>query len=227
LHQSIIPFLSRKFELKTQIIKATVLHAASIGESAIDEQIGDLEKYANPTVGLLAHPGQVDIRVTAKAPSAEEAAALSQPVIDDLLARLGNNIYGRDLETLESVTADEMNQQGLSLGLVEYGLDGTLVERVESAQPKKFKSFIHDDPPEDLATFEHQVAEYAAQLDSDVCLGVALLVEDGVTVYYVIVDRETQISRMRTYGGPKDHAPLWARNTGLDFLRRHLEKTLL
>lgn len=226
LHQSIIPFLSRKFELKTRIIKATVLHAASLGESAIDEQIGDLEKYANPTVGLLAHPGQVDIRVTAKAPSEEEACALSQPVIDDLLARLGHHIYGRDAETLESVIADDVNRQGLSLGLVEYGLDGTLVERVQSAQPKNFKSFIHEDLPEDLASFEHQVAEYANQLDSDVCLGVALLVDDGVTVYYVIIDQQTQTSRMRTYGGPKDHAPLWAQNTGLDFLRRHLEKVL-
>ncbi|MCB2202542.1 competence/damage-inducible protein A [bacterium] len=227
LHQSIIPFLSRKFELKTQIIQATVLHAASIGESAIDEKIGDLEKYANPTVGLLAHPGQVDIRVTAKAPSAEEASALSQPVIDDLLDRLGNNIYGRDAETLQSVVADEVNHQGLSLGVVEYGLDGTLVERVESAQPKQFKSFIHGDLPEDLAAFEHQVAEYAAQLDSDICLGVALLVEDGVTVYFVIIDNDTQTSRIWTYGGPKDHAPLWSQNVGLDLLRRHLEKASL
>lgn len=227
LHQSIIPFLSRKFELKTQIIQATVLHAASIGESAIDEKIGDLEKYANPTVGLLAHPGQVDIRVTAKAPSAEEARALSQPVIDELLDRLGNNIYGRDAETLQSVIVDEINQQELSLGIVEYGLDGTLVERVESAQPKHFKSFIHDNLPEDLTAFQQQVAEYAAQLDSDVCLGVALLVEEGVTVYYVITDQETQSSRMWTYGGPKDHAPLWAQNVGLDLLRRHLEKASL
>ena len=95
LHQSIIPYLKKKFELKSRVIKATVLHAATIGESAIDELIGDLEKYSNPTVGLLAHPGQVDVRVTAKASSTEEAEALTKPVVEELFHRLGNNIYGR------------------------------------------------------------------------------------------------------------------------------------
>ena len=142
LHESIIPFLHQKFELKTRIIKATVLHAASLGESAIDELIGDLEEYANPTVGLLAHPGQVDVRVTAKASSEEEAAALSKPVVQELLDRLGNNIYGRDQETLQGVITALLNEKGLSLGVVEYGLDGTLIEQIQSEHPKAFKSFI-------------------------------------------------------------------------------------
>jgi nicotinamide-nucleotide amidase len=224
LHQSIIPFLNRKFELKTQVIKATVLHAASMGESVIDELIGDLEEYDNPTVGLLAHPGQVDIRVTTKASSEDEALALAQPVVDDLMDRLGVNIYGKDEETLESVVSRELDLQGLSLGLVEYGMGGSLIERVQSVHPEKFKSFIHDDLPEDLPLFEHQIDEYCHQLESDVCLGVALIIDEGVTVYYVYKDKQNQKSFSRTYGGPQDHALLWAQNTGLDLLRRQIEK---
>jgi nicotinamide-nucleotide amidase len=222
LHQSIIPFLSRKFELKTQMIKATVLHAASMGESAIDELIGDLEEKANPTVGLLAHPGQVDIRVTTKASSEEEVLVLSQPVVDDLLNRLGENIYGKDDETLESVVCRELERESLSLGLVEYGMGGTLIERVQSVHPDRFTSFIHDDLPEDLPLFEHQVGEYCHQLGSDICLGLALIINQGVTIYYVYKDKQNQTSIIRTYGGPRDHALLWAQNTGLDFLRRQI-----
>lgn len=225
LHQSIIPFLHRKFELKTQIIKATVLHAASKGESTIDELIGDLEELANPTVGLLAHPGQVDIRVTAKAASEEEAQELAQPVIDDLLERLGEAIYGRNEATLENVVIELLKEQGLSLGVVEYGLGGKLIERVQSAHPDQFKSFIHDDLPEDLPSFEQQIKDYYHQLESDVCLGLALIVDESVTLYYVYQDREKQISLIRTYGGPKDHALLWAENTGLDFLRHQILRT--
>ena len=223
LHQSVIPFLHQKFELKTRIIKATVLHAASLGESAIDELIGDLEEYSNPTVGLLAHPGQVDIRVTAKAPSGEEAEALSRPVVQELLDRLGHAIYGRDGDTLESVVHALLKAQGLSLGIVEYGLDGSLIEQIQSTHPENFKSFILDDRPEDLALFENQVAEYAKQLAVDVCLGVGLIVDDNVTLYIVYQKGDERESLTRHYGGPQDHAPLWARNTSLDCLRRKLQ----
>ena len=223
LHQSVIPFLHQKFELKTRIIKATVLHAASLGESAIDELIGDLEEYSNPTVGLLAHPGQVDIRVTAKAPSGEEAEALSRPVVQELLDRLGHAIYGRDGDTLESVIHAQLKAQGLSLGIVEYGLDGSLIEQIQSTHPENFKSFILDDRPEDLALFENQVAEYAKQLAVDVCLGVGLIVDDNVTLYIVYQKGDERESLTRHYGGPQDHAPLWARNTSLDCLRRKLQ----
>ena len=223
LHESIIPFLHQKFELKTRIIKATVLHAASLGESAIDELIGDLEEYANPTVGLLAHPGQVDVRVTAKASSEEEAAALSKPVVQELLDRLGNNIYGRDQETLQGVINALLNEKGLSLGVVEYGLDGTLIEQIQSEHPKAFKSFILDNQPEDIDLFENQVAEYAKQLDIDACLGAALIVDDHVTLYIVYIYGEDHDNMTRHYGGPKDHAPLWSRNASLDFLRRKIQ----
>ena len=223
LHQSVIPFLHQKFELKTRIIKATVLHAASLGESAIDELIGDLEEYSNPTVGLLAHPGQVDIRVTAKAPSGEEAEALSRPVVQELLDRLGHAIYGRDGDTLESVIHAQLKAQGLSLGIVEYGLNGSLIEQIQSTHPENFKSFILDDRPEDLALFENQVAEYAKQLAVDVCLGVGLIVDDNVTLYIVYQKGDERESLTRHYGGPQDHAPLWARNTSLDCLRRKLQ----
>lgn len=227
LHESIIPFLHQKFELKTRIIKATVLHAASLGESAIDELIGDLEEYTNPTVGLLAHPGQVDVRVTAKASSEEEAAALSKPVVQELLDRLGNNIYGRDHETLEGVIKDLLSDKNLSLGVIEFGLDGSLIEQLQSAHPNNFKSIILNDQPEDVDLFENQVAEYAKQLDVDVCLGAALTVEPNVTLYIAYIHGDDHDNKTRHYGGPKDHAPLWTRNVSLDFLRRkiqHVEK---
>ena len=72
IENRVIPYLKEHFQI-LGTIKASVLHAAGVGESQVDEWIGDLETLINPTVGLLAHPGQVDIRVTAKAGSQEEA----------------------------------------------------------------------------------------------------------------------------------------------------------
>ena len=79
----VLPYLRDHFHLR-EVIKARVLHTASIGESQVDELVGDLELLSNPTVGLLAHPGQVDIRVTAKAPSFEEAERMISEVIDKI-----------------------------------------------------------------------------------------------------------------------------------------------
>ena len=63
---SIVPYLISKFKI-TDVIMMRVLHSAGLGESQIDDWISDLEKLTNPTVGLAAHSGQVDIRITAKA----------------------------------------------------------------------------------------------------------------------------------------------------------------
>ncbi len=80
IENRVIPYLKQHFQI-LGTIKASVLHAAGVGESQVDEWIGDLETLINPTVGLLAHPGQIDIRVTAKASSQEEADRMIEPLI--------------------------------------------------------------------------------------------------------------------------------------------------
>ena len=51
----VLPYLRNKYNL-LGTIKASVLHAAGIGESQIDEWIGDLEMNANPTELLCTFP---------------------------------------------------------------------------------------------------------------------------------------------------------------------------
>ncbi len=226
LHQSIIPFLSKKFALKNQIIKAVVLHSASMGESKIDEIIGDLEELSNPTVGLLAHPGQVDIRVTAKAASEEEAMLLSNPVIKDLEDRLGNHIYGRDDETLEKVIADHLHARQLKLGVVEHGLKGQLTSRLEKHHTDAFQRHNLIEHPDNLAAFKDLVMKAHTQGGCDISLGVSLSQkESGTEIWIVVINPAGKIeTKHRTYGGPPGNAPLWSENAGLDFLRRNLEK---
>ena len=59
------------------MIHYRILKVADIGESAVDDRIGHLiANSTNPTVGVLAHPGQVDVRIAALAESVDEANAL-------------------------------------------------------------------------------------------------------------------------------------------------------
>jgi molybdopterin-biosynthesis enzyme MoeA-like protein len=62
----VIDYLRQHYQINS-VISTRILHTAGIGESQLDSYIGDLETLSNPTVGLAAHSGQVDIRITVKA----------------------------------------------------------------------------------------------------------------------------------------------------------------
>ena len=128
----VFPYLRRTYNL-SGLIKARVLHTAGMGESVIDEKIGDLESLANPTVGLAAHAGAVDIRITAKADTEENADHMIAALEADLRQRLGSIIYGADEETLESVVLRLLAAQNARLSVVEANSGGELTRRLSAA----------------------------------------------------------------------------------------------
>ena len=224
LHNKIIPYLSDKYTLKTQIIKATVLHASSLGESAIDEIIADLEQLSNPTVGLLAHPGQVDIRVTAKAGSEKQALKLSQPIINEIEDRLGDAIYGRDEETLEGCICQSLQNQSQPLFLVEYGLENTLSLRINKYEPGHIQTKALPQQPENIDDFTAAIRKLLPEESTKQFFGAALILDPRVTLYLVFSDEYTHVTNIKYYGGPHGYAQFWAQNTGLDFLRHQLKQ---
>src|SRR4030065_1986017 len=88
MEHEVIPYLRQHYDMHA-IIKTRVLHTVGVGESQIDDLIGDLEQLSNPTVGLAAHSGQVDVRITAKSDSAAASDALISPIEIILRNRLG------------------------------------------------------------------------------------------------------------------------------------------
>lgn len=121
----VIPYLKQRLGLQS-IIKSRIVRTAGIGESMLDHKIEDLEKLHNPTVGLSAHPGRVDIRITAKAKTDQEADKMIASVEATLEQRIGRAIYGKDDQTLESVVIGLLKDKGMHLALLEAGTDGAL-----------------------------------------------------------------------------------------------------
>jgi len=222
LLNSVIPYLKQKFQLQSRIIKATVLHAATMGESVIDEKICDLELLPNPTVGLLAHPGQVDIRITVKAESESEALTLLKPLVTEIKSRLGENIYGQDEETLESVIGQLINKFNRKLYIGEFGLAGSLIERLRSTQSHPFHGVILENQPQSSEDFAITIREIAVSNPCDVFFGIALIENSKISTIFYYQDHQNNQTLVRTYRGPQENALLWAQNTSLDFLRRQL-----
>ena len=126
MENAVLPYLRQRLGAQPPIIKSRVLRTCSIGESNVDTLVGDLELLSNPTVGLLAHPAQTDIRITAKAITETEADAMIAPVEAEIRQRLGVFIYGVDSESLEEVVARLLLQQGQTVAIIESNTAGAL-----------------------------------------------------------------------------------------------------
>ena len=123
--ESVIPHLLRKYELG--IILARTLRTAGIGESSLDDKIGgDILNERNPSVGLAAHHGAVDVRITAKADSRSNAALLLDEMQARLEERIGDDIFGVDDATLEDVVWQHLRKRNLKVHIVEAGLPGVI-----------------------------------------------------------------------------------------------------
>ena len=219
-NHDVLPYLRQHFDLRG-VILARVLHTAGMPESALDEQIGDLERLSNPTVGLLAHPGQVDIRITAKAESEEEARAMIADVEAELRRRLGTRIYGVDGETLESAVSKGFAARGLTFTALEAGVGGELLRRAG-----KVTGFVGGEmiaaPLEKDALLE-KLRACCQQQQAAWALGVSLFTGKGANRALVALLRpEGEEIREFHFGGPPQMAPAWATNMILNLLRRRL-----
>jgi nicotinamide-nucleotide amidase len=132
LRTGALPHVSARYGLQAVIVSRLV-RVAGLGESRVGELLADLmAKSVNPTVGTMAHPGQVDVRIAAKAPDVAAARALIASVETEVSARLGAAVFGLDGDSLEGVVANRLAAQGQTLGLVEIGTGGLVSERLTS-----------------------------------------------------------------------------------------------
>lgn len=131
MNESVVPYLRNRYQLG--IIKAHTLKVAGIGESMLDEMIGrDLLESSNPTIGLNAHHGQVDVRITAKADTIDQATHMIADMEARLRRRIGRYIFGADTDTLEAVLTDLLIQTNSKLAVVEAGIGNTITKALQS-----------------------------------------------------------------------------------------------
>lgn len=209
LHESIVPYLQKRFNLN-EIIKVRLLHCAGLGEGMIDEQIADLERLSNPTVGLAAHTGVVDIRIAAKARTEAEADEMIAAIEADVKQRLGDAVFGADADTLEDAALNAVASQGWSLTAIESGLDGALARKVPHTK------IIADLQPSDLM---ETLRVARAESQAEVALGIVANVAERTADFALILPRGEKTHHI-TYGGPPRSVPRWATNLALDWLRR-------
>ena len=132
------PYLRKKFNL-AEVIHYRVLKIVGIGESAVDDKVGHLiANLSNPTVGVLALPGQVDVRIAAKAANKAEAMRMIGPVEAEVRELLGTAIFAADDETMEHVVGRLLRGQNKTVAVCEDLTCGQLAERLQTASVDNF-----------------------------------------------------------------------------------------
>ena len=219
MDHEIIPYLRQRLDLNS-VIKARLIHTSGVGESQIDDLIGDLELLDNPTVGLAAHSGRVDVRITAKAASEDEAQVMIEEIEKQVQDRLGNWIFGADQDTLEQAALTHLESKGLTLAVVEAGLDGELIHRLASVNGpfsggKLLTKRLNSDNLVGITE------TYRKSNGADVGLGVTLhFGDERQRIILALITPEGTRTVPLSYGGPPGYASTWAVNQSLDLVRK-------
>jgi len=226
LENRIIPYLKTRYKI-TGTIKTRLIHTAGVGESQIDERISDLERQTNPTVGLAAHSGQVDIRITCKAKNEEAADKkiyLTEKIIRE---RLGEWIYGFDADTLESVALKNLAQKGWRLAVVEAGLGTGIIRQLSrtSQEPGmlEFNIFAGSETSSSISSLtELKTATQRLLTKHRVEVGLGTLLsakKEKFEIQVLIITPDGTEHVTPLFGGPPEYAPRWALNHSLNLLR--------
>jgi nicotinamide-nucleotide amidase len=232
LEHAVLPYLRSKFNIK-ETIKSRIIHTVGVGESQIDDLIGDLETLSNPTIGLAAHAGQVDIRITAKANSETLADDLIYDIETELRQRLGKWIYGVDQDTLEFTVLRKCKQNHWSLAIIESGLNGILINRLASTAQKYYETqenpfyggemYAHIS---DLEELSNNLDQMQSKLSADLCLGVSIHHLIGKShIDISIVSPLGKQTYSRSYGGPISTTPQYAMNHSLNIIKNMESKS--
>lgn len=129
----VIPRLKDKLQASENlgVLHSKILRIAGMGESAVVSEIaGILERQTNPTIAPLAKKSEIHLRITALAPSPEEAMRLIEPTAAEIKAILGESVYGEDDEELETAVAKLLRENHKTVALAESCSGGFLSHRL-------------------------------------------------------------------------------------------------
>ena len=242
LENTVIPLLIERIG-GIKVTRIRVLRTCAVGESNIDRGIGDLMTGGNPTVGLAAHSGQTDVRITAKADTEVEADELIDGMETELRKRLGVAIYGVAKETVPEVVGSLLAEQSLKLGISDTLTDGQVARELIEAG---YEDLITTNPtvrdlPEILKTaglssnpaktdkqsLAHSLANSVrpSKLNG---LGLVMLgpFEDNSTCICLHGPGDMRLFKNGRHYQATDHVSRWLVIQGLDWIRRALLGTL-
>jgi competence/damage-inducible protein CinA-like protein len=119
-----------------------VLKVAGMGESAVDELIAPVyTQYTNPQTTILFNKSEIEVQLTARGRTEEDAELLLDKVSAQLEERLGHSIFSFRAETMEEVVGLRLVLGRYTLAVAESCTGGLIAQRLTNV-PGSSRYFI-------------------------------------------------------------------------------------
>jgi nicotinamide-nucleotide amidase len=240
--------LSGGARLFTQVFKVT-----GLTESKVDEMIAPLyTQYKNPTTTILAcSPGEIQIHLTARGKSEEEAKRIVTELADKIEYVLGDFIFSRGEESLEQIVGYYLLMQQMTLAVAESCTGGLISQRITSVPgsssyfvcgvtcySNQSKIELVGVPPlliEAHGAVSPEVAKALAERvrsKTGTTMGVGVTgiagpaggsIDKPVGLVHIALSLGTTTEHQEhRFGGDRDRIRFWASQAALDMIRRKL-----
>jgi nicotinamide-nucleotide amidase len=236
MSKKVVPLLVERMG-GAKATKIRILRTCAVGESNVDRAIGDLMTTTNPTIGLAAHAGQTDVRITARADTEAEADALIAPLEAEVRQRLGVAVYGVENETVPEVIGKLLSKKKLRLGVIDTLSGGLLTQDLSDAGfgdlittnlhaidtsavlQKAGLASQADALDGDYRTLAMSLADYVASPDG---IGFALIgpFDDNSTFFSLCGPGDMRFTKAGRNYQDSDYIRSWLAIQGLDWIRR-------
>ena len=107
------------------------IHIVGMGESHVEAILREeMNALTNPSLAPYAKEAEVRLRVTAKAENAEKADEMMAPVIALCREKLGDHIYGVDVDSLENTVLQLLKEREMTFAAAESCTGGLIAKRI-------------------------------------------------------------------------------------------------
>ena len=169
--ESALPYLRK---LSEELIVSHSVRIFGLGESSVDDIFAEeMNRMTNPTMAPYAKECDCLLQITAKAKSEAEAEEMIAPVMEHVMQRLGDVVYGVDVDCIEESVIKLLREKGMTFSAAESCTGGELAKRFT-------------DMPGASAFFKGGVVTYTNEAKAKL-LGIdpALIEEKGAVSYEV------------------------------------------
>lgn len=125
--ESALPYLRK---LSEELIVSHSVRIFGLGESSVDDIFAEeMNRMTNPTMAPYAKECDCLLQITAKAKSVDEAEKMIAPVMEHVMQRLGDVVYGVDVECIEGSVIKLLREKNMTFSAAESCTGGELAKR--------------------------------------------------------------------------------------------------
>lgn len=235
----VLPALLQRLET-TAASAWTLLRTAGAMESTLEQQLADLHNGHHRQITFASYAGQTDIRLWVEGDSQERVQQDLALLEQEVTTRLGDHIYGREGDRLETVLVRHLALSGVTLTVAECYTNRALARTFERSPGSNVVATVLPDqtceelgrrlglPPLneefDLTRWCRLAAEC---LRNNSRTRLALVVYNNVTpggvqVLVTLASEHGVSVIQRSFGGHPENIDHWASTLGLVHVRRWL-----